>query len=113
VTGPASERVAHNVWQIRAARGLTQRELSAKLQNLGRPISAGAISKIENGRPSVPEPKAVRRVDVDDLLALAAALAVPPARLWAETTTCHVCFGAPPFGFICGTCSAHSPYGTA
>jgi transcriptional regulator with XRE-family HTH domain len=113
VIGPAGERVADNLWQLRTARGISIRQLSVKLRTLGHPLSTEAISKIENGRASVPMPKQVRRVDVDDLLALAAALAVQPARLWAESTKCATCFGAPPPGFICVTCSARAPYPTA
>ncbi|MFB6955472.1 helix-turn-helix domain-containing protein [Streptomyces sp. NPDC056309] len=102
--GPAGERVAVNLRQLRIARSMSLSDLSAKLRKLGHPLSTDAISKIENGRVSVPKPKSVRRVDVDDLLALAAALAVAPARLWAETTKCDICFGAPPPGFICAAC---------
>lgn len=48
------------------------RELSARLAKLGRPILPSGITKIEQGK---------RRVDVDDLVALAAALKVTPTRL--------------------------------
>lgn len=84
--GPAGERVADNLWKLRNARSMSLRQLAVKLRDLGHPLSTDALKKIENGRADVPYPKAVRRVDVDDLLALAAALAVSPARLWAEPT---------------------------
>ncbi len=48
------------------------RELSARLTKLGRPILPSGITKLEQGK---------RRVDVDDLVALAAALRVTPTRL--------------------------------
>lgn len=48
------------------------RELSARLSKLGRPILPSGITKIEQGS---------RRVDVDDLVALAVALKVTPTRL--------------------------------
>lgn len=48
------------------------RELSARLTKLGRPILPSGITKIEQGK---------RRVDVDDLVALAVALKVTPTRL--------------------------------
>lgn len=54
------------------------RELSARLKSLGRPILPSGITKIEQGQ---------RRVDCDDLVALAVALKVTPNRLL---------FGPPP-----------------
>jgi transcriptional regulator with XRE-family HTH domain len=105
VIGPAGERVADNLWKLRTARGITLQQLSVKLRGLGHPLSADILKKIENGRTDVPYPKLVRRADVDDLLALAAALAVLPARLWAKSTSCDTCYGVPPAGFICAACS--------
>lgn len=72
VTGPAAARVAANVERIRRARQLHQKDLSAKLREVGRPTLPTVISKIERGE---------RRVDVDDLVALALALNVSPAAL--------------------------------
>lgn len=57
---------------LRAARGLTVRELARRLEVLGRPILPSGITKIENGG---------RRVDTGDLVALALALEVNPNRL--------------------------------
>ena len=48
------------------------RELSQRLKRIGRPILPSGITKIEQGS---------RRVDVDDLVALAVALDVTPNRL--------------------------------
>ncbi len=65
--GPASERVAENVKRLRRLRGLSLNDLSERMGQLGRPMQASGLSKIEQGD---------RRVDVDDLLALALALEV-------------------------------------
>lgn len=70
--GPAATQVSENIAQLREWRGLTLAELSARLVLLGRPIIATGLHKIEKG---------TRRVDVDDLVALALALGVTPTRL--------------------------------
>ncbi|MEV7441994.1 helix-turn-helix domain-containing protein [Streptomyces sp. NPDC091204] len=82
--GPTSRAVADNLRRLREARGLSLRALSADLKRRGHSLSADALNKIENGR--TPEagtepPKHVRRIDVDDLTALAAALDVNPNAL--------------------------------
>ncbi|GAB3995294.1 hypothetical protein GCM10029992_12170 [Glycomyces albus] len=71
-TGPTAEHVAENVRRIRTARGLSTNQLSALLARAGHPIAQSSISNIEAGR---------RRVDVDDLVALAVALDVNPSAL--------------------------------
>ena len=68
--GPVGQRVARNVRAIRD--GMSLRDLSAALDDAGRPILPSGIIKIENG---------TRRVDADDLAALALALGVTPNRL--------------------------------
>ena len=71
--GPVAERVAANVKALRKARGnMTLDELARRLRDLGHPILKSGLSKIETGE---------RRVDVDDLVALAIALQVTPNRL--------------------------------
>jgi transcriptional regulator with XRE-family HTH domain len=70
--GPTGRTVATNLARIRNTLGLSTTRLSAILTDLGRPVAASAISKIEGG---------TRRVDADDLMALAVALDVPPAAL--------------------------------
>mgnify|MGYP001618645656 CR=1 FL=1 len=70
--GPTGERVRTRLVELRTERNITLRELSARLAELGRPILANGISKIEMGE---------RRVDVDDLMALAIALDVTPNAL--------------------------------
>lgn len=70
--GPAGERVADRVKKLRNASGLTYKELSERLDALGRPIPVLGLSRLEKGE---------RRVDADDLIALALALDVTPNRL--------------------------------
>ena len=70
--GPTGQVVAINVARLRVALGLSTYRLSELLTDIGRPIAASAISKIEGG---------TRRVDTDDLMALSVALDVPPAAL--------------------------------
>lgn len=71
--------VASNIRRLRDERGLSLRKLSGALEKRGWNLSADAINKIENGRelqPGAPMPKQIRRVDVGDLVALAAVLGV-------------------------------------
>jgi transcriptional regulator with XRE-family HTH domain len=56
----------------RQRRGWDQAHLARLVSDAGRPMSASVLGKIESG---------ARRADVDDLVALAAALEIPPARL--------------------------------
>jgi transcriptional regulator with XRE-family HTH domain len=66
--------VAANVARIRRSSGITLNALSAKLSEITteRRYPTSTLSEIEHAR---------RRVDVDDLMALAAALNVSPANL--------------------------------
>lgn len=70
--GPTTTRVQNNLKTLRKARGLDLADVSARLSELGHPISVSVLSKIEVGN---------RRIDVDDLVALALALNVSPTRL--------------------------------
>ncbi|MFF7521238.1 helix-turn-helix domain-containing protein [Streptomyces pseudovenezuelae] len=70
--GEAGEHVAAAVTTQRQRRGWDQRHLAEQVTAAGRNMSASVLGKIESG---------TRRVDVDDLVALAAALDVPPASL--------------------------------
>lgn len=70
--GPTGEAVRRNVQRLREAAGIQKKELAARTAELGRPIPALGISRIEAG---------TRRVDADDLVALAVALNVHPAAL--------------------------------
>src|SRR5580698_6346445 len=70
--GPGSECVAANLRRIRQERGLSYAELARRLAALGHPVLDTGLIKIEKGQ---------RRVDVDDLMALAVALGTTPNRL--------------------------------
>jgi transcriptional regulator with XRE-family HTH domain len=70
--GPTGLRVGRRLAELRRERGLTLSALAAELQLLKRPIILSALSKIEKGQ---------RRVDADDLVALALALDVSPNML--------------------------------
>lgn len=68
--GAIGENVARNVRTIRDR--MSYETLSKKLTALGRPIPVLGLSRIESN---------ARRVDADDLVALAVALGVSPVRL--------------------------------
>jgi 8-oxo-dGTP pyrophosphatase MutT (NUDIX family)/transcriptional regulator with XRE-family HTH domain len=70
--GPVGRYVIENLEDLRVARRLTYRQLADRLEKLGRPIPTLGLSRIEKGN---------RRVDVDDLVALAIALEVSPGAL--------------------------------
>lgn len=79
-----AQTVAQNLRRLRNARGLSVYALSAALKAMGRSTSPDAISKMENA--ARPEARHVRRVDVDDLVALAVALGVSPSALLLPPT---------------------------
>ncbi|MBZ9638622.1 helix-turn-helix domain-containing protein [Streptomyces sp. PSKA30] len=70
--GPAGLHSARAIEHLRLVRGLTQHQLAARCTALGRPMSNTALSCTE---------RAHRRCDIDDLVAIATALGVPPATL--------------------------------
>lgn len=70
--GATGATVAANVKRLREEQNLTYAELSRRLEATGRPVPVLGLSRVENG---------TRRVDVDDLMALAVALGVSPATL--------------------------------
>lgn len=70
--GPTAQRVAANVKEAREKRRLSLEALSQRMGEIGRPMLRTGLAKIESGE---------RRVDVDDLMALAIALQVTPNRL--------------------------------
>lgn len=67
-----AETVSANVKRLRTQQNLGLRGLSKKLGEVGRPLGHSAVDQIEKG---------TRRVDVDDLVALALALDVSPITL--------------------------------
>lgn len=72
ITDPTGLAVAANVRRHRERQGLSTYELARRLADAGRPMTPAAVGRIERGE---------RRVDVGDLMALAAALDVPPVTL--------------------------------
>lgn len=79
--------VSTNIRALRERRGLTVRELSVRMAALGRPLLPSGITKIEYAatqkRDSTKGAPERRRVDVEDLAALALALDTSPAYLMA------------------------------
>jgi len=76
--GATGETVRANVTRLRADRNFTYAQLARKLEEVGRPIPELGLRRIETG---------TRRVDADDLMALAAAFNVPPITLLMPDTT--------------------------
>ncbi|TQS29191.1 helix-turn-helix transcriptional regulator [Microbispora sp. KK1-11] len=70
--GKIGEHVAEAIARLRRGRGWDQGQLADRVTEAGRVMSASVLSKIESG---------ARRVDVDDLVAIATALEVTPALL--------------------------------
>ncbi|MEV6530517.1 helix-turn-helix transcriptional regulator [Streptomyces sp. NPDC051639] len=73
--GPAGQAAAQAIERLRAARGYSQRRLAARVTAVGRPMTFTQLSRIE---------RLVRRCDIDDLMAIAAALGVPPHALLGD-----------------------------
>lgn len=84
---------------MRSVQRMTTEQLAERVSDLGRPMYATTITKIE---------KMLRRVDVDDLTALATALGVTPVQLLEPPTDCATCHGTPPPGFACTECGTTS-----
>lgn len=70
--GSAGRDAATNVLRLRKAHGLTVKGLAERLAAKGRPIPASGLTRIELGQ---------RRIDVDDLVALASVFDVTPGQL--------------------------------
>ena len=70
--GPTAQTVRANIAEFREAAELTYAEISRRLDEAGRPIPPLGLRRIEAGE---------RRVDVDDLTAIAVVLDVSPMRL--------------------------------
>ena len=76
-TGPTGRTVGKKLADLRKTRGLTTRQLSAKLERAGRPIPASGITRMESGE---------RQVTADDLAALAGVLNTSPITLLLPST---------------------------
>jgi transcriptional regulator with XRE-family HTH domain len=75
--GATGQRVADNVRQLRSELSLTTEQLAVRVTELGRPMGAATITKIE---------KRQRRIDADDLVVLALALETRPDALLLPPT---------------------------
>ncbi|MER6198013.1 helix-turn-helix transcriptional regulator [Streptomyces sp. NPDC001586] len=73
--GDVGVRLAAEVAAHRQRHGWDQAELAARVSDAGRPMSPSVLGKVEAG---------ARRVDVDDLAALARALEVEPSELLGD-----------------------------
>jgi hypothetical protein len=67
--GPLGRNLIANVEYLRQVRGLSLRKLSAELDRIGRPVPPLGLSRVSHAQ---------RRVDVDELVALAEVLEVTP-----------------------------------
>jgi transcriptional regulator with XRE-family HTH domain len=76
-TGPTGQTVASNLTRIREHKGLTYTQVSKLLASGGRNISPLAVRRIEDGE---------RKVDADDLMALASVLDVSPTYFLMPST---------------------------
>lgn len=75
--GPTGRRAADTVAALRQDDRLSYKELSDNLRELGRPIPTLGLSRVE---------RCERRIDADDLVALAIALGTTPNRLLLPRT---------------------------
>jgi len=87
--GPTGRRVGRNIEDTRRARGMRLTELSDQLKNLDRSIPPNSLARIESGE---------RRVDVEDLVAIAACLGTTVVKLFelspAEKGNSVLAFGS-------------------
>lgn len=67
--GPLATQVARSIRRLREKQRVSYAELAKRLAEAGRPIPLLGLSRMENGD---------RRIDLDDLVAVAQALRVPP-----------------------------------
>lgn len=93
--GPAGNNVRRNISRLREQRGWGYREVEERLSRVGRAISTLGLSAIDTGQ---------RRVEVDDLVALAAVFELDVEELLRPPANCETCHGAPPTGFMCLEC---------
>jgi transcriptional regulator with XRE-family HTH domain len=93
--GPAGNNVRRNVRRLREQHHWGYQDVEERLARAGRAISVLGLSAIDTGE---------RRVDVDDLVALAAVFDTGIEELLLPPADCKTCHGAPPTGFMCLEC---------
>lgn len=100
-----SERVVQNVRRLRASQNLSMRELAQRCADTGSSFvtEAKLWNLIGRNRSDGVIRDARKSVRIDEVFALADALGVSVEHLIGKHE-CPTCHGAPPAGFICGTC---------
>ncbi len=93
--GAAGHNLRRNIRRLREQRNWSYREVEERLSRVGRAIPALGLSAIDIGE---------RRVDVDDLVALAAVFDLSVEGLLQPPADCETCHGEPPTGFMCMEC---------
>ncbi|WP_406156949.1 helix-turn-helix domain-containing protein [Streptomyces canus] len=93
--GPAGNNLRRNIRRLREQRRWSYRDVEERLAQAGRAIPVLELSAIDTGE---------RRVDVDDLVALAAVFDLGVEELLLPPADCVTCHGAPPIGFMCMEC---------
>jgi transcriptional regulator with XRE-family HTH domain len=95
--GPAGLAVAAKIRMLRRRRGLSLRAFALATVEHGRAVSVDGLNKLEVG---------ARRIDIDDLFVIAAALGITPAQLLEPDGVCSVCHSAPKPMTACLACGA-------
>lgn len=93
--GPAGNNVRRNIRRLREQRHWSYRDVEERLARADRAIPSVELGWIDAGE---------RRVDVDDLVALAAVFDLSVEELLLPPADCETCHGAPPAGFMCMEC---------
>lgn len=75
--GPLGRLVGENLLRLRKLAGLSLRELSEALREAGHPVNVDGLNRAEQGK---------RRVDVEELVAIAVVLGVNPSALLLPPT---------------------------
>ncbi|WP_326600557.1 helix-turn-helix domain-containing protein [Rhodococcus sp. PD04] len=91
--GAVGDRTRENIRFVRTLRRYTLEDLSDRLTLFDRPLSEQVIGDIERGR---------RRIDVDDLVAIAEALGVSPSALLGTNSVLDVFRDAVDYGMVEG-----------
>lgn len=104
--GPIGEASSDNVKRLREEMRLSYAEMSRTLEEIGRPIPPLGLRRIEEGE---------RRIDVDDLVALAIVLQVSPLAILLPNSDTAVVSGGPryPRGRVWQWAQGTTPLGTS
>lgn len=86
--GPIGEAAAENIKRLREEMRMSYAEMSRHLEELGRAIPPLGLRRIEEGE---------RRIDADDLVALAIVLQVSPLAILLPDADSHVVSGRPKY----------------